>query len=334
MEKDNKYYNEIQEYLKANFERFISSVCDEFINYYGDRYKEEITHRLNDTNYIFYVNESKPLLNSFLDHFNSDNLTDNYTIIKKQYKKISKYFKRRKRYVDYYNAKNYNPEIFAIVNRKMLDTSNTQYSKEDMLLRESVLDKIINLHEICYFPLYLDDSEKVEHNVIIPLFKADDEGIVHEMIHSIMSQDLLLINDNEPYSKTGLAIENNAEELLEECITEIEAQEISKALKEKGIEFINKFYPKKFNGCQYNTFIPFFKDFYDYFKDELIYARITLNKNYLLELLNRNEYYGFIAVVEDCHKNYFEKYDFMYYKQSIDLEVDKMKNNYKVKKLV
>lgn len=327
--KEENDLKEIQDYLKSNFDNFKSLVCNEFINYYGEQYRDEITYRLNNTNFIFYINEFKPLLGSIFDYFNKDNLKDRYVIIKDKYKQITNYYKRVEKEIDI----NSDLKAYKMINKIIFDTSNTVYNDKDKKQREFEIDDAIKEHEICYFPMYLEDSKTIEHAVVIPIFKANDCNLIHEMIHGIMSQDLLLKENNTLYSKTGLAIGMNSETLLEECLTEIDAQSISKILKEKGIEFIEKFYPKKCHRCNYNTYIPFFREFYEYFKDDLIYSRITLNKSHLLEQIDRENYYYFMVSIADCHRNYFDRNEFNYYKIIFDEHINKMKDNYKVLKL-
>lgn len=331
-------YKKIREYLQKNFEYFLDSACEEFIDYYGEKYKDIITYRLHNANYIFYVNEEEKLVDSLDKVFDRGNFNERYKIIKKQHKQVTDYLKGVKKHVDEFNSENENFEIVKIVNRKVYDTSLDTYSDTDKAIREQEINHLIFKYgSSCAFftPIYLEDSKKIEHDIVIPLFKADDGTLIHEMIHAIMSQDLLLINENEPYLKTGISITVNrdSEELLEECITEIEATNISKGLQEKGVSFIDKFFPKYTHPCFYDHFIPFVKDFYYSFKDALTYARITLNKSYLLEQIDRNNYYDFMVAFTECFREYFSKDDFYYYKMKIDEEINKMKDSYKVLKL-
>ena len=331
-------YKKIREYLQKNFEYFLDSACEEFIDYYGEKYKDIITYRLHNANYIFYVNEEEKLVDSLDKVFDRGNFNERYKIIKKQHKQVTDYLKGVKKHVDKFNSENQDFEIVKIVNRKVYDTSLDTYSDTDKAIREQEINHLLFKYgSSCAFftPIYLEDSKKIEHDIVIPLFKADDGTLIHEMIHAIMSQDLLLINENEPYLKTGISITVNrdSEELLEECITEIEANNISKRLKEKDISFIDKFFPKYTHSCFYDTFIPFVIDFYDYFKDILTYSRITLNKSHLLEQIDRNNYYDFMVAFAECYREYFSKDDFYYYKAKIGEEIDKMKDSYKVLKL-
>ena len=328
--KECKEYQKVQEHIELNFNSFLYSACEELIKYYGEEYRDIITHRLNNTNFVFYVKETEKLVGTLEEIFNKESLDEDYKIIKKQHKKVTKYIKKNNEL----NSENEDVEVVKMVNRKAYDTSNENYNEFDKSFRENSLKDIVFKYGCsCYTPIYFEDTQKIEHDIIIPLFKADDEDLIHEMIHAIMSQDLLIINNNKTYHKTGLAIRRDAEDLLEEWITEIEAKRINKNLKDKGIELIDKFFPKRTSKTSYDIFIPFVQDFYDYFKDILIYSRITLNKNYLLEQIDRNNYYDFMLAIIECYRGYFESDDFYYYKLILEKETKKMKDSYSVLKL-
>ena len=327
-------YKNIHEYFEENFNNFLNSVCEELVSYYGEEYKDIITYRLYNTNFVFYVNEAEPLFKSYIGFLDKGNLTDNYIIIKKQYKSITNLFKKVKNHVDNLNADDSNIEILRIFNRKIYEKNSNTYTEKDNAKRESTLSYLVKHNAICYLPIHLEEANVIEHNVLVPLFKTNDNDLIHEIIHAIMCQDLLLINGEEPYCKTGLSVRKDAEGLLEECITEIEAEKISKNLKDNGIELIEKYYPKKDNNpCFYNRFIPFIEEFYNYFKDTLIYSRITLNKSYLLEQIDRDNYYDFMVEFAKCYRDYFDNNDFHYYKNIFEKETKKMKDSYSVLRL-
>ena len=331
-------YKKIQEYFKENFDSFLSAVCEELIAYYGEEYRDIITYRLYNTNFIFYVKETESLVGILDKILDKENINERYKIIKKKHKQVTNYLKEVKKHVDDFNSKNDDLEVIKIVNRKIFDTSDKDYSEVDKATRETEINRLMfKFGNTCAFftPIYLSDSNMIEHDIIIPLFQCGDASIIHEMIHAIMSQDLLLIDGNTPYHKTGLAITINrdAEELLEEWITELEAKRIDKNIKKKGIKLIDEFFPKKVSRCSYDTFIPFIEGFCDYFKDILTYSRITLDKCYLLEQIDRDNYYDFMVAIVDCYRSYFEEYDFYYHKKVFEEELEKMKSSYSVLKL-
>ncbi len=178
------------------------------------------------------------------------------------------------------------------------------------------------------------DKNEVHKYILIPLF-ATDEDIIHEMIHAITYMPLYINNEKEIYKgKSGLAISNDdGEILLEETITELEAKKIYKSLtKNNNKVFINE-YNDELSNCYYNNFINLILKFYKLFFNEITYSRITLNKNYLLNKLEKDLYERLTDLIgyyaEDLYSISKERYIPL-----IDCTVDKMKENYIVKKLI
>ena len=124
-------YKNIHEYFEENFNNFLNSVCKELVSYYGEEYKDIITYRLYNTNFVFYVNEAEPLFKSYIGFLDKGNLTDNYIIIKKQYKSITNLFKKVKNHVDNLNADDSNIEILRIFNRKIYEKNSNTYTEKD-----------------------------------------------------------------------------------------------------------------------------------------------------------------------------------------------------------
>ncbi len=88
-----KYY-EIRNYLSNNIDIFKEIVCNEFINYFGNEYKNIIINRLNNTNYIFYMNTD---LHSFFTFpSKSDYAKANYNKLKKEYELLKKIINKNK----------------------------------------------------------------------------------------------------------------------------------------------------------------------------------------------------------------------------------------------
>ena len=49
-------FSEIQKYIMDNFESYKNEVIKELINYYGEEYRDLIISRVEDTDFIFYIN--------------------------------------------------------------------------------------------------------------------------------------------------------------------------------------------------------------------------------------------------------------------------------------
>lgn len=186
---------------------------------------------------------------------------------------------------------------------------------------------------ICFTAKYDFAKNEINKYILIPLF-ANDEDIIHEMIHAVTYNPLYLDSQNKVYKgKTGLAISSNNEVLLEETITELEAKKIYNSFKKKNkIVFLNE-YNDATSNCHYNHFIDLISEFYKFFFNEITYSRFTLNKNSLIQRVGKKLYEELIecfgCYAEDLYSLSKEKYIPL-----IDCTVDKMKENYKVRKLL
>lgn len=288
----------IKKHLESNFEMFKNIVVSEMIKYYGEEYKEEIISRINDTNFIFYINPKKRKLNKI----NRDKRKDNFDEIEENYKQVRKEIKG-------------NCELFNY------QSKSSAASK-----------KIVTDNETCFLYMYNNGEKRIEKTIFIQLYSTNDEGIIHEMIHAVMSS-ILKVEDTS-YGrilkyKTGLITTNNkGEDLLEECMTQIEALMIYEAIKEKGISFIDEFYPNKNFECKYNLFIPSVAKFYKYFKDDLVDARISLNLGNLINKIGKENYCKLIQLLKEFHDNFFDC-DRAIFHQLINRVIEDMNENKK-----
>ena len=271
-----KYY-EIRNYLSNNINDFKETVSEEFINYYGIEYKNEIISRLNDTNFVFYVNTNLRTFSSF--PFYKINCSKNsYNDIKKEFKIVKKEILKN----------NYD---------------NAIYSSDKRIFP---LKEIIDSNRTC-LDCYNEITNKIEKVIYVPLFNGHDESLIHEMIHSIMTSPLCYtdIKGRKCVFKIGFTLcDSKMERLLEECLTEIDAKKIYKKVHNKYI-FLDKFYPLYKSECMYDKYIPFVIDFYNKYMVDINYSRFNLNKNHILSLIGKNNYDIFLSLINEYYSNSF-----------------------------
>ena len=268
------YYG-ISSYLKNNIDNFKEIVSNEFINYYGKDYKNEIISRLNDTNYVIYVNTNLYPSFSFPSNINNCG-KNNYNDLKKEFKKL----------------------ITEIIKNNY---DNNIYISNDGLFP---LKKIINSNWTC-LDCYNEVTDKIEKIIYVPLFIGNDESLIHEMIHSIMTTPICFTNieGRRCVFKTGLCLfDSTIERLIEECITEIEAKIIYEQVHNK-YEYLDKFYPLYKHKCMYDKFIPFVIEFYNKYTDEINYSRLTLNKNNIVSIIGKDRYNKYLSLLNEHYSN-------------------------------
>lgn len=189
-----------------------------------------------------------------------------------------------------------------------------------------------------YITMYDFENEVLKKFVIFPIY-LDDETLIHEMIHAITNTTFARIKDNnkkylDSYTKSGLiTTKHQGEILLEETITEIEANRIYKILKSNGFKSFIREYDYTSEPCYYDNFFPIIDFFYETFFKDITYSRITTDKSSLLDKIDIHNYIDLINYISCYEEELRFKRKNKYY-PLIENTVSKMENNYKVKKLI
>jgi hypothetical protein len=265
-------------YLKEQFEKFKNYVTKLLIDYYGKQFEEIIIERLNynSNNFIFYGNLS--------DHrIENDSVKDKYEN-------------------DFFRLFNTKYDLTAEIDDPFSYYSGFReiiYSTNSMDYDDNVNEKIkesMNFQKMVTFRYYDLNDLSIKPICLIPIF-SDDRAIIHEMIHFITYLPLF-VTDSSFIGKTGLCSNTNiGEKILEEIITELEARRIYDNC-DKSTILISQHYNIK---STYALLFDLVVDFYDGFKDEITFARFTMNKNYLLEIIGRDNYGELISIIGECY---------------------------------
>ena len=279
-------YDELKLYISNYFDLFKNAAINELINYYGEKYRDQIVSRVNSPSYIFYVNSHIS--------FGRNKL------LKAYYKSVKSVIESGKRDREMYNSS----KIYLPGHKKLMDGSET-----------------------CFAYSYNDFKNRVDSAIYIQLFDNNDEGIIHEMIHASVGSPLCLASNGKKEElkyKNGLWVLDHIGEMkLEEWITQIEARIIEKRLKEKGVSFINKYYPYENYICNYNNFIPYVRDFYETYRNEITEARFTLNLGRFLHIIGKENYCEYIELTKGLFDNYYDC-DRSFYKYFLEKTLEKM----------
>ncbi len=187
-ENDNWTYH-----IKKNFNTFKNSVITEMVKYYGKKYEDIITQRLDDVNFIFYGT------------------------IKNGIPSRKQSFNGRKGVVFRTKEIDYNIDTKESINSDIdskLICFNTKYDFDKNELNKYILiplfatdEDIIHemIHAITYTPLYLDDeNEKYKGKTGLAVSNNDGEILLEETITELEAKNIykLLKKKN---SKTFLA---------------------------------------------------------------------------------------------------------------------------------
>ncbi len=281
---------------------------------------------MENENWTYYIKRN-------FNSFKNDVIEEMIKFYGKNYKDIIIQRLDEINFIFYGNVKNNIPSKKQNYSGKKEIIFQTKEIKYPVDIKE-LIDSDIKSKLISFNARYDFKKDELHKYILIPLF-ATDEDIIHEMIHAITYTPLYIDKEKELYrGKSGLISTNNdGEILLEETITELEAKKIYKSFKKTNNKIFLNEYNDEISNCYYNNFINLVLKFHKYFFNDITYSRIKLNKNYLINHIEKNlytnltDYIGYYA--EDLYSISKQRYVPL-----IECTVDKMKNNYKVKKLI
>lgn len=290
-----KYDKLIKDSLNSNKKILIES----FVEYYGEEYRNTIEKKLNDIDFVFYINWESIIttIKEYIPNVENPNKYEDFiNFVNSKTKKESfftKYFKSmtEKSSLPDNIVGTTNPSIF-----------NIPYIK-------FVLPKFLDSPSArCC--CYTDESLNVNKVIFFAILCLSEKTIIHEINHAI-TNDIIAFNYNdekikERLFKSGLFTDvtgqsEKNENILEELINEKAALEITKIFKQKGGDFSSFCLNVPTLFCPYNMNLYLIDEFYDTFKEYIKIARISENKNVLIERIGKTNYENFIKLVNSCY---------------------------------
>ena len=262
------------------------SILDSFIEYYGDEYSEFIKKRIDDVCFFYYIDwDTIKQLISF--GLKKDNIkwTDNLINVYQEYKKIGK------------NKEVMTNVLVGITDKKVL------YIPE---LRNIIEKSIKGKNPYC-INCSIDDETKIL--ISFQILTLDDKAIIHEINHALTTDNIAYIEQDSKkialVSKTGLNVYStncdSKETILEELINERASEDIEKVFHQKG----GNLSPMCLNSGMkhiYKENLYLIDSFYLMFKDYINKARITNNKNYLVNIVGKDNYESYVDLVNKYYR--------------------------------
>lgn len=320
-----KIKESISKDIEIKLKNSMNILIESFVLYYGEKYRDIIEERIRNISFIFYCNYDKErefrLDEGMTFSLNFEYIKDLYSKLIKETKKESKSFKK---------YRGLNKIIFSTVD--LISFAEEELSDLNLFLQK---DRAIQESAGKQHSKIIDN--KYKSKIFIPFFFADDLMLIHEIVHAI-TRNLI----GESYKnkkiitchKLGIELINmddKIDELIfEEIIADIEADNIFEIFNALGGKIMEEFYYKNKSISFYDKLKCLIYEFYNDFKKEIIYSRITLNKNYLLKIVGKvnfnylnmwlndillNEYLQNEKKLNEIKKNY------------IDIIIKKMKEN-------
>lgn len=275
------FYYEI---LKKKYERLYNKTIEDnkeiliesFVEYYGEKHRDEIVSRFNEIIFIYYINWER-----FLKVLNFIDLRKEENII---FKDVNDFFEYRTKKDD-----NFKDSFVGTSNKKLL---------KNILIASAVKEKFIETFSNGD-PLYLgvmEDKSKMDRLIFLPIVTHNKTTIIHEINHALTDFPLLLDDlKNKFESKMGIQM-NDDEEFFHELINERASLEIYEIFKRRGGNLTHLYFSNHFNSYYtYNTYL--IDEFYNKFKRIIKESYITLNKNNLIERIGKDNYQELVDMV-------------------------------------
>lgn len=277
----NKYDSLIGNLLTNSKELLIES----FVKYYGEKHRNVIEKRFNEIIFVYYIN------------WHSIDIALNDFILKKE---------NPYDYQDFNNFNNIHSNylyslFFTQKNRNnIIGTSDMSiYRNKDVT--DKINSVINDINPKC-FNFNYGSEDDMNRFVVFPILILNESAIIHEINHSLTRDTLAFVVDDADKKfnvihKTGLSI-YDSEKIIEELLNEKASQEITEIFKSLGGNFssfcmdIPFLYPYKKNFYLVDRF-------YDEFKEYIKEARISDNKNALIERIGKDNYKRFVSFINE-----------------------------------
>ena len=296
-----KYDSIIKESLATNQDILLES----FIEYYGEEHRKAIVKNFSEITFAYYVDF--PILDLVVDEYipqtKNPEKYENFIQFRLAHQEtekgkkslLSRFTRRLSR-----KGKLEQPEnMVGITNEKVLE-------EEFIKNKLSRIFQNINPTHFNY-----GSANNMRRIVAFPLLITSDKSIIHEINHSITNNSLALVVDDNykvtaAVTKVGLDVtstnEHTEEKTVEELLNEKASLDITEIFHRRGgnlssfcfdIPLIN----------YYGDNLYLIDEFYSNFIDLLKIARITENKNLLVQKIGKENYQRLTQIVKS---NYIE----------------------------
>ena len=281
--------------VSETLERNKQTIIDSLVDYYGENHRDIIEHRYNEIIFVYYVywDTIDFIMKDYITPLNEEKLKDIVELANSRTEKPNK----SKKFFSLKDKRKDIPDNFigTTKNELLKNIEIRQYLRELCATADSMYCPVgnpVNPHRMISFQ--------------IPLLP--ENCIIHEINHSITRNNLAIIKISltkiAKTIKTGLSITisgvNGDEAMLEELLNDKTALEITDIFKKKGGDLtpICKNIPFLF---PYRKNFYLIDDFYNEFKNYIKEARITENKNILVNKVGKENYEELKNLIEEYY---------------------------------
>lgn len=286
-----KYKDLVFTTLRKNRDILIES----FVEYYGEEYRDVIERKYSQIVFTYYIdwnflklvvenqNLAKPSSkNSFIDSSNQERCSDLVQFYQDRFRKKSLFSKVFQMTGSFFGK---SKELVGCTDREILGN-------------QDLIDELMKSRDpICV-------SYRDKKLISFPILSYPEFTIIHEVHHALTSDWIADLSGN--VEKSGLEVtdhKTSLEEVIEELLNEKASQEVTEIFHRRGGDF-SSFCMDLPYFRPYNENFYLIDSFYQEFKPFIKKARITENKNELVQRVGKDNYQRYVAFVR---KNYSQE---------------------------
>lgn len=308
----NKYDNLVKQTLEKNKQLLI----DSFVEYYGEEYRRIIEKKYNEITFVYYIDwksidvvvkEFIPDVedpNKYIDFINFEHCKNS----KESF--FSRLLKSFKKHVDLPS------NLIGITNLEVL---NNNYIKNKIF-------SCLKISNACSFTY--GSAAHMDRIIAFQILSLTESTIIHEINHALTRDNMAYMYEENralhTIAKTGLSIDvkgnNSGERNIEELINEKASREITKIFKQKGGDLSPFCYSIPFM-YPYESNFYLVDEFYEKFKKYIKVARISDNKNALVNRVGKDNYEMLVELV-----NFYYSDDLSHVEKNMEEASQKVKS--------
>ncbi len=288
--------------VSETLERNKQTIIDSLVDYYGENHRNTIEHRYNDIVYAYYIDWETIdfIMKDYITPLNKSeyqSIVDLSNSREKKQSKLKKFFSWNNE-----TRKDMPDNFIGITNESLLDNPRCKREIIDCCRTGDPLSTSLGDHTNPY---------RIVSFQVLPL---PVDAIIHEINHSITRFNLSYYVDKRKLTniirKTGISVTISSiksdEVIMEELLNDKTALEITDIFKKKGGDLTPfcKDIPFVF---PYRKNFYLIDDFYNEFKSYIKEARITENKNILVNKVGKENYEELRNLITEYYTNDIDK---------------------------
>ncbi len=289
------------EELKTRYNSLISDtldrnkqiIIDSLVDYYGENHRNIIEHRYNEIVFVYYVywDTIDFIMKDYITPLNEEELKDIVELANSRTAKPNK----QKKIFSITDKRNDIPDNFiGITNEKLLKSKT---------IRRYLKECCEKIHAMSYL---MGDPINPYRMVSFQVLPLPEDAIIHEINHSITRNQLLYtirgLTNIDEVSKIGIntfSLKDNDkidESIIEELLNDLSTLIITRKFKSRGGD-LTPFCKNLPFSLPYRDNFYLIEAFYNVFEDYIKEARISENKNILINKVGKENYEELAALV-------------------------------------